>query len=148
MFHDIIYYIRNKDSKVLMPIEIHWANIAQSILIEKFKDVWTWQQVSEACETQIRSLVRDKLHPIIIVQDMVGSHWTPTTSLLQDVQNSLATSGSDNIVMTLVVSGNPSIDALLVSAYKRSGQKDVIYQRCSTVNQALQVADDYLKTQS
>jgi|GEM_PF-2375461 len=127
-----------------MPIETHWANNIQSILIEKFHDVWTWHQVSEACQTKIHPLLHNMNQPIVLIQDMIGSHWTPTTNLLQDVQETMQTPCPENIVMVVVVSGNPAIDTLLVSAYKRAGQQSCIYQACPTVNQAIRVAGDYL----
>ena len=127
-----------------MPIETHWANHDQSILIEKFHDVWTWQQVSKACQMKIYPLLEDVIHPVVLIQDMVGSHWNPTTNLLQDVQQMMQTPYPDNIQMTLVVSGNLAIDTLLISAYKRCGQDGHIFQACSTINRALQIAGDYL----
>jgi hypothetical protein len=127
-----------------MPIDIYWANNKQSILIEKFHDVWTWQQVTTTCQTKVYPLLGNLSHPVVMIQDMVGSHWTPTTNLLQDVQATMQVPYPDNVVMLLVVSGNPSIDALVISAYKRFGREDCVYQASSTVNQAIRVAIDYL----
>ena len=127
-----------------MPIETHWANNKQSIIIEKFHDVWTWHQVSETCHSKIHPLLNNTEQPVVLIQDMIGSHWTPTVNLLQDVQEMMQTPCPENIVMIVVVSGNPSIDALLVSAYKRSGREACVYQACSTVNQAIQIAGNYL----
>jgi hypothetical protein len=130
-----------------MPIETYWANDTQSILIEKFHDVWTWQQVSEACQTKIYPQLNNISHPVVLIQDMMGSHWTPTTNLLKDVQAMMQTPCPDNMVMLLVVSGNPSIDVLVISAYQRFDNEGCVYQACSTVNQAIRVAKDYLSQQ-
>lgn len=127
-----------------MPIETHWANNTQSILIEKFKDVWTWHQVAEACQSKIHPMLQDTSQAVVLIQDMIGSHWTPTTNLLHDVQEMMETPYPENIMMVVVVSGNPAIDTLLVSAYKRSGRQVCIYQACSTVNQAIRIAGEYL----
>lgn len=127
-----------------MPIEIHWANHAHNILIEKFYDVWTWEQVAHACEVDISPLLSDPVAPTVLIQDMVGSHWTPTTNLLTEVQQMMKTPYPDNVVMVIVVSGNPSIDTLVIAAYKRYGGEPTIYQSCPTTNQAIQIADEYL----
>ena len=127
-----------------MPIETHWANTSQSILIEKFYDVWTWQQVTEACQSQIHPQMADLIHPVAMIQDMTGSHWTPAPGLVQDVKKVMETACPDNIVMLLVVSGDSSIDTLVVSAYQRFGKADCTYQACKTINQALRLATDHL----
>lgn len=127
-----------------MPIENHWANTKQSILIEKFYDVWTWQQVIDACQSQINPALTDVSHPVVLIQDMVGSHWTPTTNLLQEVQEMMKTPCPKIIQMLIVVSGNPAIDALVTAAYKRYGAAHCNFRSCATVNQAIQVASDFL----
>jgi len=127
-----------------MPIEIHWANNNQSILIEKFNDVWTWQQVADACQMQIRPTLSNIPHPVILIQDMVGSHWTPTTNLLQEVQHMMKTPYPNNVIMVIVVSGDRSIDALVTAAYNRFGGSECDYQSSPTVNQAIRTASTYL----
>ena len=69
-----------------MPIDIHWANNTQSIVIQKFYDVWTWDQVSKTCRGELYPTITDIQQPIVLIQDMVGSHWTPTTSLLAEIE--------------------------------------------------------------
>ena len=131
-----------------MPIDLYWANETQSILIEKFHDVWTWQQVSEACQTKVYPQISGLSHPVVLIQDMTGSHWTPTTRLLNDVQAVMQIPCPANLVMLLVVSGNPSIDALVISAYQRFGDEGCVYQACATANEAIQIAKDYLSQQN
>lgn len=129
-----------------MPIELHWANQEQSVLIEKFYDVWTWSEVGEACLTQVAPIVQDSAHPIVLIQDMIGSHWTPTTKLMDEVKRLFQDAPCPKqIEMVVVVSGEVSVNALVTSAYRRFGNPDLVYEPCSTVNQAIQVATQFLK---
>lgn len=127
-----------------MPIENHWANANQSILIEKFHDVWTWQQMIDVCVEEIHPILSANTYPVVLIQDMIGSHWTPTTNLLQEVQQVMKSPCPDRLKMMIVVSGDPAIDALVIAAYKRFGSPDRVYRSCSTINKALQIASDYL----
>jgi len=127
-----------------MPIEIHWANSAQSIIIQKFYDVWTWEQVGANCRTQLYPIVADLPHPVVLIQDMVGSHWTPTTSLLQEVETFMRIPCPSNLELIVVVSGEASVDMLVTSAYKRYGQPYQSFKSAKTANAALQVANKFL----
>jgi len=127
-----------------MPIEIHWANNTQSIVIQKFYDVWTWEQVGISCRTELYPAIMELSHPIVLIQDMVGSHWTPTTNLLQEVEKLMGISSPENLRMILVVSGEVSVDTLVVSAYKRYGQPHQAFQSAKTINAAIRVASDFL----
>ena len=127
-----------------MPIENYWANNEQSILIEKFYDVWTWDQVIDTCQNHINPTLSPINHPVVLIQDMIGSHWTPTINLLSEVQRMMMTPYHDNVSMILVVSGDAAIDTLVVAAYKRYGKADCTYQACSTINKAIIIANDYL----
>jgi hypothetical protein len=100
--------------------------------------------VSVACQSAIHPQLDGLYHPVVLIQDMVGSHWTPTTNLLQDIQAMMQTPCPDNIIMVLVVAGDPAIETLVVSAYKRLGPESCTYQSCSTTNQAIRVALEYL----
>lgn len=128
-----------------MPIEIHWANNTQSIVIQKFSDVWTWEQVRVTCKKQLYPSINEMSHPVVLIQDMVGSHWTPTTSLLAEVEKLMNIPQPANLPMLQVVSGNPSVDMLVVSAYKRYGDPNKVFQASSTVNAALRLAQDFLE---
>ncbi len=127
-----------------MPINIHWANNTQSIVIQKFSDVWTWDQVVVNCQTDLYPAIGQMSHPVVLIQDMVGSHWTPTTSLLAEVEKLMHIPQPHNLPMIQVVSGEPSVDMLVVSAYKRTSDSNCIFQASSTVNVALRNANDYL----
>lgn len=131
-----------------MPIELHWANNEQSILIEKFYDVWTWAEVGMTCHHEIVPLVMDSASPIVLIQDMIGSHWTPTTQLMRDVEQLMHKYPCPHQVrMLLVVSGEASVNTLVSSAYRRFGNPNQIYQASPTVNQALEVAHTFLGEQ-
>lgn len=127
-----------------MPIEIHWANNDQSIMIEKFYDVWTWQQVADTCQNQINPALENITHPLVLIQEMIGSHWTPTTNLLQEVEQMMQTPYADHVAAVLVVSGSAAIDTLVIAAYNRYGSPNCTYKSCKTVNEAIQFASTLL----
>lgn len=128
-----------------MPIHTEWGNPEHTVLIEQFRDDWSWKQVAEECQHVIHPLLENVTYPVTLIQDMLGSHWVPTMSLLREVETMLQTPYPDNVKLLVVVSGEPSVDTLVVSAYQRYGDEDCTYKSARSIKQAIQIAEQMLK---
>lgn len=127
-----------------MPIHTRWWDDQTSILIEKFKDDWSWEDVTQESLNVIYPMLETMDHPIALIQDMLGSHWIPSMTLLQQVKTMFSTAPlHTSISLVVIVSGEPSVDALLLNAYRLYGKDTCIYKTASSLPKAMQLIEQF-----
>ena len=127
-----------------MPIHTSWWDDQASILIEKFKDEWSWNDVTQESLQVVYPLLASVDHPIALIQDMLGSHWIPSMTLLQQVKAMFDTAPlHDAITVLVIVSGEPSVDALLLSAFQLYGKKSCTYKTAPSIPKAIELIEQF-----
>lgn len=127
-----------------MPIHTSWWDNQTTVLIEKFKDDWSWEEVTQESLQAIYPLLSTQKQAVALIQDMLGSQWIPSMTLLQEVKAMFERAPiPDTVYLLVIVSGEPSVDALLLSAYQLYGKKTCAYKTAATIPKAIQMIEQF-----
>lgn len=105
-----------------MPVETHWEAPSQIVVVQEYRDAWTWEDFYHACVNDTVPLMQSVPHTVHIISDFTNSGPIPFGGAISNARNAVRFY-PDNWGLLIIVTPSMFMRSL-VNTFRRAYPRD------------------------